>query len=76
MPSAEPRPKPDAVQAQRIVSARALERAHRGAAFVEIVFGVRFDPADRRTLGDERLMMNGPKADPGACRNRPKAHTS
>ena len=71
-----PQSQADAVQAQRVVRTGALERAYRGSALVEIVFGVRFDPADGRTLGDERLMMNGPKADPGACRNRPRRHTS
>ena len=49
--------KADAVQAERVVSAGALERAHRGAAFVKIVLGVRFDPADGRALGGERVVM-------------------
>src|SRR5882672_1640285 len=60
----------DAVQAERIVRARALERAPGRAAFVEIVFGVRLYPADRRTFGGERVLMNGTKADSGTCRNR------
>ena len=64
------------MQTQRIVSAGTLERAHRGAAFVKIVFGVRFDQADGRALVDEGVMVNGPKTDPGACRNRPRPHTS
>ena len=42
---------------------------------MEIVFGVRFDPADGWTLVDQRMMMNGPKADPGAAGIGPE-HTS
>ena len=38
---------PDAVQAQRVVRAGALQRAHRGAAIVKIVFGVRLDECRR-----------------------------
>ena len=76
MPSAEPSAKADAVQAQRIVSPGALQRAHRGAAFVKVVFGVRFDPADGRPLVEQRVVMNGPETDPGTCRNRSQRHTS
>ena len=47
-----PQSKPDAMQAEWVVSARALERARRRAALVKIVFGVRFDPADGRTLSE------------------------
>jgi hypothetical protein len=65
-----------AVQTQRIIGPRPLERTYRGAALVEIVFSVRFDPADGRTFADERVVVNGPKADSGTCRNRPRPHTS
>ena len=64
------------MQAQWIVSAGTLERAHRGTALVKIVFCVRFDPADGRALVDESVVVNSPKTDPGTCRNRPRPHTS
>jgi len=63
------------MQAQWIDSAGTLERTHRGTALVKIVFCVRFDPADRRALVDESVMVNSPKADPGTCRNRPRPQT-
>jgi hypothetical protein len=66
---------PDAVQAQRVVSSRALPRAHRRAAIVVVGLGVRFDPHYRWTRGDG-VVVNGPEADPGASRNRPQRHTS
>jgi hypothetical protein len=68
-------PQSDAVQAQRVVSPGAFERARR-RAIVKVVFGVRFDPADGRTLCEQRFVMDEPEADPGACRNRPQRHTS
>jgi hypothetical protein len=68
--------KADTMQTQWIDSPGTLERAHRGATFVKIIFRVRFDPADGRTLVDEGVMVNGPKTDPGTCRNRSRPHTS
>ena len=64
------------MQTQWIDSPGTLERAHCGATLVKIVLCVRFDPADGRTLDDEGVMMDSPKTDPGACRNRPRPHTS
>jgi hypothetical protein len=69
-------PEPDAMQTEWVVSTGAFECANPGAAFVEIVLGVRFDPADRGTFVEQRLMMNRPKADPGSRRDRVQVHTS
>ena len=68
-------PQAHAMQAQRVVGARAFESARGGTAFMKVVFGVRFDPPNRRSLGDECLVMRSPKTDSGACRNRLR-HTS
>jgi hypothetical protein len=43
---------------------------------VEIVFGMRFDPADCRTLVEQRLVMHSPETDSGASRNRTQGLTS
>jgi hypothetical protein len=64
------------MQTQWIVSAGALEGVNRRAAIVEIVFGMRFDPADCRTLVEQRLVMNSPETDSGASRNRTQGLTS
>jgi hypothetical protein len=60
-----------AVQAERVLATRALQRPNRRPAFVEIILGVRLDPANGRTFVIERLVMDGPEADPGARRDRP-----
>ena len=74
-PVGGPQPESNAVQGQRVVSAGALERAHRRAAFVEIVFGMRLDPPDRGTWR-EAVVVEGPETDPGTCRNRSLRQTS
>ena len=58
---------PDAVQAQRIV-ARAPARARRRqrAAAREIVFAVRFEPADARAARDDLFVMSRAQPDAGA----------
>ena len=68
--------KTDAMQTQRIVGPGAFEGANRGAAFVEVIFGVRFDPAYSRTLVEQVLVMDRPKTDSGTRRNRSRPHTS
>src|SRR5215213_3029990 len=57
---------PDAVQAKRIVLACTQQRAHAGAAVVEVVFGMRLEPADRGSLDRHLAVMDRTKTDPGA----------
>jgi hypothetical protein len=43
---------------------------------VEIVLGVRLQPADVRPTIYQGVMVNRPETDSGARRNRPSPHTS
>jgi hypothetical protein len=59
------------VQAQRITLADLLDDLDLRAAVGEIVLAVRFEPANRRALGEELGVVDGPQTDSGLRRKRP-----
>src|SRR5262245_19164747 len=62
-----------AVQTQRVALAQLQQVVDRRAAVGEIIVAVSFEPADRRPLAQQIIVMPGPQADSGTRRNRPRS---
>jgi hypothetical protein len=61
----------DAVQAERVELTQLQQVFDLCAAIGEIIFAVRFEPADVGPLAQQVVVVSSSQADPGACRNRP-----
>src|SRR5918992_4499357 len=61
---------PDPMETQRIVLANLLQIKQRRTAGAKIILAVHLYPSNTGQQGQYILVMRGPKADPGACRDR------
>ena len=64
---------PDAVQTERVQRPQPHEIVELRAAVSKVVFAVRLEPADRRTLAQQIVVVLRTQPDAGARRNRGRA---
>src|SRR5687768_3024258 len=64
--------KPNPMQRERVELPETRQVVELCAAISKIVLAVRLEPTHARTFGQQRLVMDGPQADPGGYRDRPR----